>query len=368
MQIAIIGAGASGLFLAKLLSRKSGCKVSVFEKSDKVGCKLKASGGGRANLFNTDVRPGHYNEPEFMQHVLDKVGVKEVRKAWEDFGMHIRTDEEGRAYPMTFFSQTALDTLLNDLPKNVNIRCGYEATHLLPVKGGWRINEGKEVFDRVVLCSGSPAGAIPRNRQGYNGYLQSLQLKTKALTPSLVGFRIKNYPKSLEGCRAKAEVRLNRKGKEVFRETGEITFKEDGVSGIVILNASAYYNRMPEKDGCRLLFDFLFEEPGLDTERHLQKHHSLCGLLHPKLNELYRNSPFDPRHFCLEIDSPYDLAFAQVCHGGIALQEVDEYFRIRKHPGLFAAGELLDIDGVCGGYNLFFAFASALVIAENILS
>lgn len=366
MNIAIVGAGTTGLFLNRMLSRRKDCRITVFEKAEKVGMKLKASGGGKANLLNTDIRPEHYNRPDFMEHILQQADADRVRRTWESFGLLTRTDEEGRVYPLSLFSQTALDTLLDGLGANTDIRCGYEVKHILPEKGKWRINGEDTLFDKVVLCSGSPAGMISRNRKDYNAYLQDMQLKTSPLFPSLVGFRIRNYPKRLEGCRARAEVRLMQQGKELFLEAGEITFKEDGISGIVILNASALYNRLSSREGCFLLMDFLSTEKDWDLRQHLQKYRSLCGVLHPKLNELYRRQAFDPRAFRMDIEGTYELDFAQVCHGGISLDEVDAQLALRKYPGLFAGGEMLDIDGVCGGYNLFFACACACIIYDNL--
>lgn len=366
MHIAIVGAGASGLFLNRLLSSRKDCRITVFEKSEKVGVKLKASGGGKANLLNTDIRPEHYNRPAFMQDILQQADAARVRRTWESFGLLTRADEEGRVYPLSFFSQTALDTLLDGLPSNSSIRCGCEVTQLRPEKGKWKINGEDILYDKVVLCSGSPAGMIARNRKDYNAYLQDLGLETIPLSPSLVGFRIRNFPRRLDGCRAKAEVRMLQDGKEVFREAGEVTFKEDGLSGIVVLNASAIYNRLPSKENCCLLLDFLYTEKDWELQRHLQRHRSLCGVLHPKLNELFRRQPFDPRAFRLDIEDTYALDFAQVCHGGIATDEVDAHLALKKHPGIYAGGEMLDIDGVCGGYNLFFAFACACIISDNI--
>ena len=166
------------------------------------------------------------------------------------------------------------------------------------------------------------------------------------LQPSLVGFVIKDYPKSLSGCRVKVIASLYQRERLIHSEPGEVTFKDDGVSGIVILDLSAYYNRVAE---------------------HLRKYHSLRGLLHPKLNELYERQPFDVKKFKMEIQDTYDLAFAQVSHGGIDINEVDDNFGLKKYPGIHVTGEILDMDGVCGGYNLFFAFASALVVSNTVL-
>ena len=365
-DIAIIGAGASGLFLTRLLSRRKDCRVTVFEKAEKVGSKLKASGGGKANLLHDGITPECYNHPEFMRQLLEKCDDRRIRQLWESFGLLLRTDEEGRIYPWSEFSQTVLDTLLDDLPESVTIRCGTEVTRLQQEAEKWRINGEAALYDRVVLCSGSPAGMIARNRQGYNRYLQTLPVETTPLRPSLTGFRIRNYPKQLEGCRTKAGVRLMQGERELFRETGEITFKEDGLSGIVILNASAIYNRLGQPKDCHLLLDFMYGQPGWSLREHLKQHRDLCGVLHPKLNALYRRQPFDPKRFRLDIEGTYGWEGAQVCHGGIPITSIDDNLAVKGFPGLYAAGELLDIDGVCGGYNIFFACACADIIARNI--
>ncbi|MBO4282779.1 MAG: NAD(P)/FAD-dependent oxidoreductase [Bacteroidales bacterium] len=365
MQIAIVGAGTSGLFLNRLLSGRKGLHTTLFEQSEKAGTKLRASGGGKANLLNTDIRPEHYNHPEFLRRLLQQADAARVQRLWESFGLLTRSDDEGRVYPLSLCAQTAVDTLLPP-GMDTDIRYGCTVRELQAENGKWHLNGEAESFDKVVLCSGSPAGMIPDKRKAYNAYLHSLSLETTPLSPSLVGFRIRRYPKRLNGCRAKAEVRLLQNQREIFRETGEITFKEDGLSGIVILNASAHYNRLENKEGAYLLLDFLYARPEWSLQEHLRLHRDLSGVLHPKLHALYLQQAFDPKNFRLDIEAPYDLAFAQVCHGGIPVEKVDDTLALRGHPGVHIAGELLDIDGVCGGYNLFFACACACVIADNL--
>ena len=186
--------------------------------------------------------------------------------------------------------------------------------------------------------------------------------------PSLVGFKIKDYPKILSGCRVKVIASLYQNNQLIHEEPGEVTFKDDGISGIVILNLSAYYNRLEDKNNCFVELNFLYLEDDYDVAEHLRKHHSMKGLLHPKLNELYERQPFDVKKYKMEIEGLYDLAYAQVCHGGICMDEVNDDFSLKRYPGMYVTGELLDMDGICGGYNLFFAFASALMVAEKILS
>lgn len=366
-NIAIIGAGAAGLFAAAQLSKRKDFSVIMFEKAPKVGTKLRASGGGRANILNTNIQGYFYNHPDFIANLLKTVDYKVIKEEFEGMGLRLSADEEGRVYPATLFSQTVIDVLLNAMGENVQIQTDVEVETLRQMKGKWQVNNEARLFDAVILASGSPAGMIAKNRHVYNSYLFDFKLKQEKLNASLVGFKLENYPKELSGCRARAAVTLLQNGKVVYSEAGEVMFKDDGISGIVVLNVSAYYNRLKNKENCWLSLNFLYDDEHFDEVAYLKKFGDLSGLLHPKLNRLYHKKPFDLRNFQMKVSGVYDLEFAQVCHGGIALDEVDETFELRRFPNLYAVGEMLDIDGVCGGYNLFFAFAGAYRAVQAIL-
>ena len=366
-NIAIIGAGAAGLFAAKMLSADTTLQITVFEKASKVGTKLRASGGGRANLMNIHLDGSCYNHPDFINILLKNVDYETIKKEFEMMGLRLSVDEEGRVYPATLFSQTVIDVLIRNLGSNVKILTDFQVKKLQATSGKWQINNEEKAFDAVLLASGSPAGIIAKNRQSYNDYLSDLKLVEKNLCPSLVGFKLKKYPRELSGCRSRAAVSLIQNGKEIYTETGEVMFKEDGISGIVVLNVSAHYNRLKSKDNCSLSLNFLYDDNRLDFISYFNEFGDLSGLLHPKLNRLYLKSPFDLRNFQMEICGLYDMEFAQVCHGGIDIGEVSENFALHRYPHLYAVGEMVDIDGICGGYNLFFAFASAYQAAKAIL-
>ncbi len=365
-NVAIIGGGASGLMLARLLLEKPNMQIYLFERNREVGTKLRASGGGKANLFNDHVTPDCYNHPDFATQVLQKVTPDRLRQVFESFGLMMTTDEEGRVYPLSQFSQTAVDVLWQPVNPHIHSNLEYEVKKLAREDDHWRINDYPTAFNTVVLASGSPANMIAKNRKQYNAYLSSLGLHMHTCVPSLVGFKIKDYPTRLSGCRVKAIASLYQGHRLIHKEFGEITFKDDGISGIVILNLSAYYNRLEKKENCHIALNFLYHDEKTDPKEHLRQHGSLQGILHPKLNAHYEHKPFDIRNFDLAIDEPYDLTFAQVCHGGIDLVEVDDHLQLRQHPNLFVMGEMLDMDGICGGYNLFFAFASAIIVAEGL--
>lgn len=365
-HIAIVGAGASGLFLAKKLSERRVFQVTLFEKNRQVGAKLRASGGGKANIFNRDIWPQHYNQPEFVAELLKRYPPEALGDQFTEWGLVTITDIEERVYPATQFSQTVVDLLTEYSSGNVHLETGCDVQRVWNEHGKWRINDLPARYDALVLSTGSPAGMIPKNQRGYNAYLQDLSLKINPLQPSLSGFVLKDYPQSLSGCRTKAIVSLYQGKKLVYKESGEITFKDDGLSGIVIMNLSAYYRRLSTPKDCRLEINLTYWDETFDVKTYLRRNHSVTGLLHPKLAALYNRHPFPIQKLAFDIADTYPMDAAQVAHGGIDLSEVDQDFASRKHPNLFILGEMLDVDGVCGGFNLFFAFASAALAARRI--
>ena len=366
-HIAIIGAGASGLFLAKKLSELPDMDVTVFEKNRQVGAKLRASGGGKANIFNRDIRPEHYNQPEFVAELLQHYSPEQLENQFDKWGLVTITDEEGRVYPASQFSQTVVDVLTHYPNENVQLVTNYDIQHLDYKNRKWKINDSPTLFDVLVLASGSPAGMIPKNQRGYNHYLQDLALKINPLESSLSGFILKDYPKSLSGCRTKAVVSLYQNKKLIHKESGEITFKDNGVSGIVIMNLSAYYRRLSSQKNCRLEINLTYWDENFDTSTYLRNNRNTTGLLHPKLAALHQQKPFDIHRLTFQIEDTYPLEGAQVCHGGIDLPEIEGNFAAKRFKNLYILGEMLDVDGVCGGYNLFFAFASAAVAGNSIM-
>ena len=365
-HIAVIGAGASGLFLAKKLSESPNVEVTLFEKNRQVGAKLRASGGGKANIFNRDVRPEHYNAPDFVEKLLQLYSPKQLEQQFANWGLVTVSDEEGRVYPASQFSQTVVDVLADFASDHVHIETEYNIQHIEYQRNKWQIDDYPTLFDTLVLASGSPAGMIPKNQRGYNHYLQDLPLKVNSLQPSLAGFLLEDYPKSLSGCRTKAMVSLYQGNKLIHKESGEITFKDDGVSGIVIMNLSAYYRRLSSQKNCRLEINLTYWDEAFDTGTYLRNNQNVTGLLHPKLAVLYQQKPFDIHRLTFQIADTYALDTAQVCHGGIDLSEIDPHFKARNAQNLYLLGEILDVDGVCGGYNLFFAFASAAIAAASL--
>ena len=151
-EIAIIGAGAAGLLAAVKLSGRDDLRVTVYEKSPKAAAKLRASGGGRANILNTNILPNHYNHEAFMEKMLQKADYAALRDEFHAMGMSTCADEEGRVYPATLFAPTVVNVLFNRLGSNVQIRYESPVLTLTAVKGKWRINDEKCLYDTVIMA------------------------------------------------------------------------------------------------------------------------------------------------------------------------------------------------------------------------
>ncbi len=355
MKVGIIGGGACGLVVARIL-QENNISYTLFEKN-KIGKKILASGNGKANIYNTNITSEFYNN----QFASDLVGAMYAKLLvfFQRIGLYTKTDSEGRSYPYSESSLTVLNCLIEN---KTNLIENFEVKKIEKKNKQFFINDLDEGFDYLVLASGSMAGMIKSKQVGYNNYLNSLNLKMTPLRPSLVGFKLANYPKNLSGVRAKALVSLYQGTKLIHQEQGEVIFKNDGISGICVLNLSYYYNQLKAKNNCHLSLNFV---PDYDVNINTKK--ELLGLLNNKLasyigefqdlNHYLRNLTFD-------ILDTYDFEFCQVVSGGLNLDQINKDLTLKTEPHIFVGGELLDVDGACGGYNLMFAFSCGLLIGE----
>ncbi len=358
MNIAIIGQGAAGLIACSVLSKNH--NVYVFDKNKSEGRKLLATGNGKANILNINANIDDYNNC-FVSNAFDKVNAQKVLNYFNSLGLITTIDSEGRVYPYNKSSLSVLNVLLDNC-SNASFIYDYEVNNITSSFDGYLINDYNVIFDKVIICSGSNASILENKRKSTYEYLKNMNLKLTPLKPSLVGFKVAENIKKLSGYRAKCMVSMNIDG-AIFSELGEVIFKDDGISGIVIMNMSFIYNKFKDKKKATLNIDLY---PNTDIEIINPK-----GIFHPivldyaksmnkNLNELVHNLK-------LTIKDTYDFKFAQCVSGGISLDEVNSNFMLKKYKNIYACGEVLDIDARCGGYNLLFAFSSGLVVANTIL-
>ena len=357
MKVGIIGGGALGLALAKILDVRK-ISYELFERS-LVGRKILASGNGKANIGNTNLYNDCYNHSFGYELVKDYY--KQLMIFFKDIGLVTKTDEEGRIYPYSESSQSVLNCLM---PNPKNIVENFPINSISQINGKYYLNDVRGPFDYLVICTGSKASFIKKKQDGFNNYLDSLNLEYKEDFPSLVGFKLDCNFNKLNGVRVKCNAKLIQEDRVIYAESGEAILKNDGISGICIMNLSSRYARLNNKSNCYISLDLI---PDLDITIFDKK--QLVGLFNPKLVEYlntYRVEEINKiiKDFRFKINGVYDYEFAQVVSGGITLNNVDKDLRLVKDNNIFIGGEVLDIDGVCGGYNLMFAFACALKIGD----
>lgn len=358
MSVAIIGGGACGLVVANIL-QKNGIEYTLFEKGS-VGKKILASGNGKANIANIRLTKEDYHGSSLAYRIVCKYRPK-LFSFWKSLSLQTKVDEEGRVYPISESSLSVLTCLCRE-KLNLLEHCGVE--RIDKNDGKYWINQTYGPFDDVVFSIGSAASFVEEKRKNFYQCLQPFDLAFHEIRPSLVGFRCKGSWKELFGVRCKCSVVLFQNDQEIHREYGEVIFKKDGISGICVLNCSSYYAHLNDPSDCSLILDFFPQQ-----ELHFSSYEELNGWVHPKLATYLKRYPLEKipyvlHHFRLEITETYGLEFAQVSCGGVKIDQVDEYLRLKKDPHLYFGGEILDVDGVCGGYNLMFAFCCGMLIGE----
>ncbi len=377
MKLGIIGGGASGLIIASYLKRKNiNIDITIFDRNKSLGRKILASGNGKCNFANFKALPSDYNNPDFIKKLFDKIKKEDLINYLSSLGLMFYFDSEGRMYPTSNSSETIVSLFTNDL-KDTKVLLNYTVKSVTYKNKKYYIDN--EEFDYVVLASGSNSSVDLSKVDSTYSYLKDLDIKLSRLLPSLVGYKLIDKDIAiLKGYRSKSNVKLFDESNNLkFIENGEVIFKEDGISGIVILNSSHYYN-----DSDYLILDLLYNVDKnelrykIDSRKTYYKDPSiyLNTLFHPTLikylikkNIVESNQIIDfLSNFKLDIKSTYDFKESQVTRGGILICELNNNLSLKKYPNIFACGELLDINGVCGGYNLMFAFISGLFIAKRI--
>lgn len=359
MKIAIVGGGVCGLTLANILE-KHHIPYELFEKS-LIGRKLLASGNGKANIGNVSITLDKYNHP-FGYKIVNKYH-QSLLDFFKEIGLYTKIDEEGRIYP---YSESSLSVLNCLMKRPLHILENYPIESISKMNQKYYLNDVRGPFDYVILTTGSYASFIPKKQEGFYHYLSNLNLKMTPLFPSLVGFKLECNFQRLNGVRLKCKASLVQNQVCIYQESGEVILKKDGISGICILNLSSYYAHLKDKTNCEIILDLL-----PDQEIKLTSKEDLIGLVHPKLVDYFSAFSLEEiqrmlHHFAFPVLGVYDYEFAQVVSGGISLEEIQDNLSLCKDPHIFVGGELLDIDGVCGGYNLMFAFCCALKIGEEL--
>ncbi len=396
VKTAIIGGGAAGLFSAASLSSGNG-KIILFERGERLGRKLSATGNGQGNISNEGISPARYfciektNEAA-IENALSSYGVESIKEFFENLGVLLQSDERGRIYPSSRQASSLTDALRREVSsRGVDVRLNSRVTSLKK-KGdvfliGYDSADGEKTIEAetVLLCTGGKAAKNFGTDGSAFALAQGLGHTVTALYPSLVQLKTDTaFIKTLKGIRVNdALVRAYIGEEEACALSGDIIFTDYGVSGDAIFRASAFLSERL-KEGASLSIDFL---PTISEEtlfsfllnkrkkvKNCPDEELLCGIVNNQIaRAIARRAGAGlkelvdiVKNFTLKITGSLGFDYAQVTKGGVPLSEVDEHFQSKKVKGLYFAGETLDIEGECGGFNLHFAYASARTVARAI--
>ncbi|MBQ3373667.1 MAG: aminoacetone oxidase family FAD-binding enzyme [Oscillospiraceae bacterium] len=390
-KVVIIGGGASGMAAALTAAEGKENTVILLERQSRVGRKLLATGNGRCNLTNTGAALKNYHgqNPAFALPSLQAFPPEEVITWFRSLGLVTTEQYGGRVFPLSESAGSVLDVLRFALASaGVAVHAGETAKRLEKSDGKLTVTTDLAVYRAdavIVACGGKAGGKLGGVSDGYD-LLSSLGHRCTPLYPALVPLKTDtDFPRSLKGVRAEAAIRLVRGGKLCGKSRGELQFTEKGVSGPAAFDLS----REASVGGGELILDFLPDLPEEEVLTLLCRRQELspelengsifAGMLHSRLGmAVVRASGLRPsgnigeltardvsallqtaKAFCLCVTGTDSFDNAQITAGGICTDGFDpDTLESRLVPGVFACGEVLDLDGDCGGYNLQWAWAS----------
>lgn len=391
MVIGVIGGGASGMMAALAASEAPDVQVILLERQARVGRKLQATGNGRCNLTNRDARVERYHgeAPEFAAYALERFGVEQTLERFHDLGLFTVTEPSGRVYPYSDQANSVVDILRFALDRDdIRVETGFEVTKVRRKDAMFSIESGDRTVTChkvIVACGGLAGTKLGGSMSGYQ-ILRSFGHSMTKLRPTLVQLKCGwNGVNALKGVRAECRVEVLRDGALHSQSQGEIQFTEYGLSGPVIFEVSRDVCQGKAQWTCRLDFlphvskETLRMQLLRRTGMKVTAEDLLTGVLHNRLGrvlvkcaDISGNRPvasLEPheidavcdmvKQFEVSLTEPLGMDSAQVTAGGILTRDFDPHtMESRLVPGLFACGEVLDIDGDCGGFNLQWAWSS----------
>lgn len=373
-KIIIIGAGASGVLCSIYLKKMiNDIEVIVLEQNSSPLKKLLATGNGRCNLSHKNITIDSYcgESIEKIKPILYYDIVEEFKK------LGILTKYQGELlYPRSEQALTVKNCLYDEAINNgVLFIFDQEVQKIDYQRSLIYTSKQRFHYDDIIFAMGSPAGKL--SGQTFERYqiFKNLKLKVNPLMPSLVQMKTRPVLSCLKGVRVKGTFSLKCKN-EIHQQVGEMLFTNDGVSGIAIMQLSRYFNNEPMILEIDMFDDYSEDELYELIEQRLKEEHQHFyeGLVNTKIAAYLEKKDLRStkdivkvlKHFQLQVIGLRNINYAQVLKGGLSLNEVDDDLQIKKYPHLYAIGEVLDVAGDCGGYNLHFAFASAYWVAKAI--
>ncbi len=402
-NIIVIGAGASGMFCSLLLKEK-GFDVTVLERNDKIMKKIYATGNGRCNFTNRNINISHFHgqNPKFAMTAIHQFTNEDAIAYFQKIGIPEIELEEGKIYPMSL-QASSIPIRVEEYAKNLGIEIHLntlvkeiEKKDQFIVTG----DKGEKYYgDLVILAAGGRAMA--KSGSDGNGYrlLEKFDIHMVETHPGIVQLKL-DYPylKRMDGTKVPGSCTLIVEGKRVRKEFSDILFTQYGISGPAVLQISSEAIRSLKKGkDVRLSIDILplmeenilyyFLKTNFENNSFITVEKALVGLIHknliiPILRDLHiekdkkaaqlSNTEIHSikeklKNYMFTVTGEKSDKDGQITCGGISTKEIDpKTMELKKIKGLYCIGEIVDIDGDCGGYNLQWAWSSAYVCAMNI--
>ncbi|MBU1143782.1 MAG: NAD(P)/FAD-dependent oxidoreductase [Firmicutes bacterium] len=395
-DILIIGGGASGI-LAAIIASRNHFNVTILERNIKIGKKILATGNGRCNFTNTTATKDDYNHPEFVSKAFQVFSPFKTMNFFEELGIAPKVEDQGKTYPLSEQASSIVDVLLYEVNR-LGIKIITEAlvkdikknNNLFTVT----LENGKTYnADQIIICTGGKA--MPSSGSDGSGYMLAKMMghHITPIFPALVKLKLDSpYLKQLDGVKFPGRVELIHRNQVLQEEQGDILFTKFGISGPTILQLSRKANAflaVKEEVWVKVILVNLLSRKDVEKRLSLAQNRpidfSLIGLIHKKiipsiLKEAGIHNPsmlvkdvsikeknklihllFDWRFLVKESHGFED---AQVTAGGVDIREINEdTMESKLVKGLYFAGEVIDVDGLCGGYNLQWAWSSAYLAA-----
>lgn len=391
MRIGIIGQGISGLFLGIMLKMKNpDLDITIIDKNLNPGKKMLATGNGRCNLGNFNLKENSYN-CKFAYNLVSNFNATSIKSFLEKIG--IQTREIGNLmYPYSLSAKQTLETILNIASKyKIKFENNIEIIDYKHLGNRIELISNKKIFsfEKVIFASGS---ASTKNLGGtFSTYELLKKHGYKIVNPKvgLAPLMTVEETKTIESQRIKCNVNLNIDKEDIYEENGEVIFKKNGLSGIAIFNVTSMISRFKKFKKAIITLDLIPEYSTNDVEKMIEKSifrknsGVLEGFLPKAISEYVRKRAkidvkenVNKEEILRLIETAKNLTFtfkdtysfddSQVCVGGLDLENLNENLESKIEPNIYFVGELINVDGLCGGFNIMFAIASANKVANSI--
>lgn len=403
-DIIIVGGGASGI-MAAITAKDMGADVAIIEGNDRVGKKILTTGNGRCNISNKNVTSKRYHSENtgFCNNILDTFNTNNTLDFFSSIGLPIIALEEGKMYPMSLQSSSVIDILRFAMDeRNIPIYLNNKIRQIKYLNEGFKLfTNAEEIYEcrkLILTCGGKSAPATGSDGSGFN-IAKELGHNIITPIPALVQLKL-NYPylKALSGIKFDGIVKLKIDNIDVQEESGEILFTDYGISGPPVLSLSRNAAKaLLIKKKPKLMVNIMYDMNDNDLLEFIECRYALfsnrsihdlfIGIINKKLISTFlkeaeitdihkpcinlsfneKNSIFKLLH-CWEFEITGTTSFSnsQVTAGGIDTKEVNNItLESNIIPHLYFAGEILDIDGDCGGFNLQWAWSSGFVAGKN---